>query len=77
VLEQFKSAMDKLIEKNLAQYVQRVQLYMRPWATFKVVTVQKTGEVLKFTMKDGYLLKNGKPVTLPGKPNLFVRIEEL
>jgi len=42
------------------------------------VVKDKTGKVIAtYSTKTGYLLKNGEPVTLPGKANLFVRILEL
>jgi hypothetical protein len=68
VEEQLRSAMERLVKKNVAQDVERVQLIMPKNA--------KLGGGYK--AKDGYLLApDGKTVTMPGKPNLFVRILEI
>jgi hypothetical protein len=67
-LSQLKNAMTKLIEYNLAADVERVQI------------IKPAGAKLggNFTVKDGYLINGeGKTVTMPGKPNFFVRVVEI
>ena len=80
-VEQLKSAMNRLVQKSVAQDVERVQLVMPKGAKLADGIIKNPDgsikEIWTFTAKDGYLLKNGQTVTMPGKPNLFVRILEL
>ncbi|MBK9259485.1 MAG: hypothetical protein IPM54_06565 [Polyangiaceae bacterium] len=67
-VSQLENAMKKVVEENLTGEIKRVQL------------IKPAGAKLKdnYTVKDGYLRNGaGKTVTMPGRPNLFVRVVEL
>ncbi|WP_272421965.1 hypothetical protein [Polyangium jinanense] len=67
-VDQLENAMKKVSEYNLAHDVERVQI------------IKPSGAKLKdnFSVKDGYLRNgDGQTVTMPGRPNLFVRVVEI
>ncbi|TKD07972.1 hypothetical protein E8A74_16240 [Polyangium fumosum] len=66
--DQLSNAMEHAAKLNLANDVERVQIIIPKGAKVK-------GD---WSVKDGYLRTGkGEPVTVPGKPNFFVRVVEI
>ncbi len=81
---QLKNAMVQLDTKNIAAGVEGVQLVIPKGVIQKGKSLQvwtnpkNAGDIRTFDVDiDGYLLKDGVKVTMPGNPNVFVRIVEV
>ncbi|HRI72643.1 MAG TPA: pre-toxin TG domain-containing protein, partial [Polyangium sp.] len=79
-VQQLEASMEKAVEKGVAQDVELVQLAIPKDAPLAVKTLEENGikTQLRYTRGDnGYLLREGQRIPLPGKPGFFVKLLEL